>query len=164
MKRFTNLSEQNVEVIHQEIDRTWVDIAQKVGALEGQLIGAGVEKAVETVESKLDFSKAVENSPWSMLAGAAATGFLAAYFLKRRKQPPDNEQPPGAARLLVNIVVALADKEIIHLRRQALGFAASLARDLVGKSFPAYRQHINPLVDKLALHLGGQPVDGRVVR
>ena len=117
-----DLAEQDMDEMRQEIDCTRSAMADKLEALEGQVMGT-VQSAQETVEDSIQVAKdtvatvkrnfdikyQVEQHPWTMVGGCFVAGLaLGGLFLtgrRRSRQAPDrltgNVTPPGENPRLV---------------------------------------------------------------
>jgi len=106
--------EDELEVIRSRMEETRSSLADKIDALENQVIGTvesatssvantvetvkdKVEDTVETVKDAFNLRKHVENHPWLALSGSIATGYLAGCLLPGSREPEPvsfEERPP----------------------------------------------------------------------
>jgi ElaB/YqjD/DUF883 family membrane-anchored ribosome-binding protein len=91
------------EVIHQEIEETRANLAQKLETLENEItdtvktaketvtetienVTETVQETVETVKKTFDLEHQMRQRPWTLLAGATAAGFLVGAFVLRPRR------------------------------------------------------------------------------
>ena len=92
-------------VMRQQMDKTMAGLNKKLGALERQVSGTvrTVTDSVNTVRDSFDVKLQVRRRPWTLLAGAAAVGYLGSFLSPRRRgaPPPHNgagdSMPPARA-------------------------------------------------------------------
>jgi len=102
-----------LEVIHDEMEQTRANLAEKLGALENQVretvsgateavsstvegvkeVVSTVSETVESVTETFDVSRQVERHPWMALGAAVATGFVVAQVIGRSSEPAAAPQP-----------------------------------------------------------------------
>jgi len=105
-----------LEVIHHEMEATRASLADKLDTLENQVLGTvhdataavahtvedvksvvgsvtdSIQDTVESVKDTLNLSEQVRQHPWGMLGGAAAVGFLGGWLMGPSRKEP--EVPP----------------------------------------------------------------------
>jgi ElaB/YqjD/DUF883 family membrane-anchored ribosome-binding protein len=101
-----------LEVIQTQMEETRSSLANKLEALEGQILGTvetasstvahtvdsvkeTVAETVETVKDTFNVRKHIENHPWLAMGGSIATGYLAGCLISSSSREPERE--PAAA-------------------------------------------------------------------
>jgi len=71
--------------MRQQMDETMAGLAEKLGCLEDQVSTTvrTVTRSVNSVRDTLDLKLHVRQRPWTLVAGAAALGFLGGFHLHR---------------------------------------------------------------------------------
>jgi hypothetical protein len=127
-----------------------------------------------TLQDACNLARQVDRRPWTMVAGAAALGFLGGRLLRRHGASPVcagitvadrlagagvNGAPHGVNEpsWLAALAVAL-QPELAELKGLALGAVLSLARDVITESMagPAERK-VASVLDRMTVKLGGRP-------
>lgn len=88
-------------VLRQQMDKTLTGLTDKLGALGDQVSGTvrTVQESVNTVRETFDLKLHVRRRPWTLVAGAAALGFLCGSRsnARRARHPVQNGRNPNAA-------------------------------------------------------------------
>jgi ElaB/YqjD/DUF883 family membrane-anchored ribosome-binding protein len=112
-----------LEVIHHQMEGTRQSLAEKLDTLENQVLGTvqndtevfattdedvksavgsvteTIQETVESVKETFNLKEQVRRHPWPMLGGAAAAGFLAGWLLGSRRKEADSQDVPAAPPL-----------------------------------------------------------------
>jgi ElaB/YqjD/DUF883 family membrane-anchored ribosome-binding protein len=100
-----------LEVIQHQMEETRSSLANKIEALEGQILGTvetasstvahtvdtvkeSVAETVETVKDTFNVRRHIENHPWLAMGGSIATGYLAGCLVSSGREP---EPEPASA-------------------------------------------------------------------
>lgn len=213
--------ENESEMIRQQMDETRTAMTDKIETLEHQVVDTvqaastavsetvgsvkemvhdslqtvkdSVHDTVDSVKDTFDLPSHVNRRPWTMVAGAAAIGYLGAFLLsgnKRREARSEYVAPAARARTPVSRngpskgrdtsasdtgpgadksswVSDLGDKfhdEISQLEVLAVGALLGLVRDIVTEAVPENMEHqVEEIIDGITVKLGGKPLDGRIL-
>jgi ElaB/YqjD/DUF883 family membrane-anchored ribosome-binding protein len=196
------------EVIRQQMDETRSNLTEKLEMLENQVVetvhGAShavaetvqsvkesVKDTVSSVKETFDLRHQVAARPWSMVAGAAAVGFLGGCLLPGRRtsapmtpsaqpfvsRPNGNgssaeylgaghpgKSPEQAAPNWLSSLGETFEEEINQVKGLAVGTLLGLVRDMVAKAVPGnLERKVADVMDGLTIKLGGQPVKGPIL-
>jgi len=100
-----------LEVIQTQMEETRSSLANKLEALEGQILGTvetassavtdtvesvkeSVAETVETVKDTFNVRKHIENHPWLAMGGSIATGYLAGWLISSSSREPQPAAVP----------------------------------------------------------------------
>jgi len=205
------------EVIRQRIDETRTSLTDKLETLENRVVGTvheatcavsesvdtvkdAVQQTVETVQETMqqtvssvkqafDLRLHIARRPWTMMAGAAALGYVGGRLIGpvgtgtgttwKSVESPSVASSMGSAHAESGGIAAAAaerasdwaaqlgetfHEELSQLKGLALGAVFGLARDmLVRAAPPAMEKTIGELIDDVTTKLGGKPVAGPVL-
>jgi len=111
-----------LEVIHHEMEATRASLADKLDTLENQVLGTvhdataavahtvedvksvvgsvteSIQDTVESVKETLNLSEQVRQHPWGMLGGAAAVGFFGGWLMGPSRKEPEAPAPAFTPR------------------------------------------------------------------
>jgi len=112
-----------LEVIHHEMEETRASLADKLDTLENEVLGTvhnataavahtvedvksvvgtvtdSIQDTVESVKEAFNLSEQVRRHPWAMLGGAAAAGFLGGWLLGPSRREPKTADINGSWRV-----------------------------------------------------------------
>jgi ElaB/YqjD/DUF883 family membrane-anchored ribosome-binding protein len=195
---------ENEDLIRQQMEATRTSLSEKVETLEQKLVSTvqettdavsdtvqetaatvtdtvatvkeTMQDGVETVKGWFDLGAQVEEHPWTMLAGAAAFGFVLGNFLPAsepaasssssgsKKQHHHNggtRRPQEAAASTSSGSSWLSgfEPELNKLKSLAVGAALGTVREMVRSELPSEMgNRLRKIIDDVTTKLGGQPV------
>lgn len=142
---------ETVETIQESVEQT-------VRAVRGLAQGT-----LETVKDACDLPRHVERRPWTMVAGAAALGFLGGRLWHTSGR--EAKTAVGGARepSWLSALGETFQPELAQLKGLAVGTVLGVVRDLVTQAVPApMERNVCDAIDGITVKLGGQPLRGRV--
>lgn len=150
-----------------------------------QDVRATMRETLASMRGALDVTQQVHHHPWLLVGGSVVAGYVGGVVLNTLERgrlpslpalpaaaeqilPRDSEvrehleaQPPATRRTGSGFLQALVESfapELDKLKRTALGMALGVVRDKISESVPPQmRGHVNDLVDRVAVKLGGEP-------
>jgi hypothetical protein len=175
------------KLIHRRMERTRTALAEKFDLLGQRVRGAAkvVENVTEAVQDTVETVQTVRldirRHPLLMVGGAMAVGYVGGLLL--RPSAPVPTQPafgPTAHQHTASPAQSAPISEAVsgwlyqlagvlgidarRLKRQAVGAAVGVARDLIAREIP---KEVQPLWENitrtLTLRLGGEPIPGPLI-
>jgi hypothetical protein len=189
----TALSEKVERLEHQVVDTVQgvtaavadtVDNVKEAVQDTMQSAKQSVAESVEHVKRTFDLKYQVERSPWTMMAGATALGYLGARLLIGRSargshaepewraaQPPptvyternNGTSSEGREPGFVAKIGKTFESEFGQLKELAVGTLFSLVRDMATEAVPEPMENqVRELIDAINVKLGGRPIRGPI--